>query len=157
MSTAFLNPCLCPGSPDNPVDELTCGEDCICLCDILIPEESKPNLCSEGTLDLETGGHTLTACGESTHYWELVEYDTDFFVSISLSLEGVLTFRTDTPGLSIITVKFTCGQFSGFTTVTVGGINPCVGIVCAEGQVCDKCSGLCIDAPEPNVSFTEVC
>lgn len=156
-STAFTNPCLCPGTTTNPPISSGCGEDCICLCDILIAEEDKPDLCNEGTIDLENGGHTLTACGESTHYWELVEYDESFFVSISLTLAGELSFRTDTPGLSIVTVKFTCGGYSGYTTVTVGGVNPCVGVVCPSGQICNKCSGECIDIPEPNVSFQEVC
>jgi hypothetical protein len=154
---SFLNPCLCPGQTSSPNPTLSCGEECICLCDILIAGEDKPDLCDEGSINLEEGGHTLTACGESTHYWELHEYNQSFFVSISLTLAGVLTFRTDTPGLSIVTVKFTCGDYSGYTTVTVGGVNPCVGVVCPQGQVCNKCTGGCIDTPEPNVSFVEVC
>jgi hypothetical protein len=152
------NPCLCVQSnPENPSSGSSCGEDCICICDIIVDEEDYPNICEFGTVDAYDYGHDVSACGGDEKYWSLVDYDSDFYESFSVSLAGEITWKVKetSTGVGQAVLKFNCGPYGAYAVFFAGAINPCTTIICPEGQICNPCTAGCEEDPgAANITIT---
>lgn len=150
------NPCLCtPGNPVNPEPE--CPDDCNCLkvCSISINANDSRAVgpCAKtGTLNvmLEEFGHDFCACGVNDPRWTVEYYDSTFFVTVSITRAGTLTWITKgseilEQGYGEIILKVCCGTLSYYTTVLVGVKDLCNCPECNDCEICDPCTGLCIE------------
>ncbi len=161
---AIQNPCLCGGTyivDPPPGVTAGCGDDCICLCDVIVATEDWPNVTQEGSINLDTylDLHDLSTCGSNTKYWRLVGFDSTFFEYVNVSLQGIITWkvRVTSRGVGQAVFRMDCGQFAATATFTTGRLNPCDTTVCPTGFVCDPSDGDCIAQTSPNITTTEQC
>lgn len=158
------NPCLCGGTyivDPPPPGTSGCGENCICLCDIVVDVADWPNITQTGTLNLATYKdlHDLGSCGIDQKYWRLISYDPIFFETVSISLAGIITWkaRITARGVGQLIFRMDCGNFAATATFTTGTTNPCLTTVCPEGFECDPSDGDCVAETSPHITTTESC
>lgn len=108
----------------------------------------------EGTLVVNLATHNDVSacdCGSSVQY-SIVEYDADFFSSVSITAAGILTAITSNnftawkEGLIKYKVNCPCNILSGTGNIYVCKKDLCAGVVCGTGDVCDQCDGTCVPA-----------
>lgn len=119
---------------------------------MLNPSSSVLPCGGSGTVDIGALSD-LTAC-TTTVNWGLLSWDTDAFESVSINSSGVLSFTTTTAielnHFYTFTGKVTCDDtlLSQFFTVQVSVKNACLTVMCSGDQICNPCTGTCIDPPD---------
>lgn len=149
------NPCLCNPLQVTPTPD--CPEDCNCLklCHITLNanDSSAVGPCAAtGTLDVtdEEYGHDTCACGVNPLRWTVEAYETDIFVTASITSAGVLTWVTQGPEALVkqygsITLKACCGTLSAYIQVIIGIKDLCNCPECETCDECDPCTGVCVE------------
>jgi len=156
---------LCSTTVDPPSPP--CPEECNCLrvCNIVLKGEDSRAVgpCAKtGTLDLTLPEfeHDFCACGNNTPRWSIEEYDTTFFTSVTLTRAGVLTWVTKGPEtidkiFGEIVIKVCCGSLEVYSRILIGVKDLCNCPSCNDCELCDPCSGDCIE-PDININFQTV-
>lgn len=146
------NPCICSSTPTDP----PCPDDCNCLklCSITVnplSDDAVGPCGATGSLDIsseDTYGHDFCACGANTLQWGIEAFESEYFLSVSISSAGVLSWTTQNAGveggIGCIIVAAVCGNLKVYTTVLVGIKDPCYNKLCSPTETCDPCSGNCL-------------
>lgn len=145
--------CNCGTSQIIIVDPGNTCEDCLRIYSFRILCSSGPvpdpeN--EEGTLVLDLSlQNDISACGESEATYSIFSFDADFWDSVSVTSEGVLTAVSstefETQEYSEIVYKVTCneGQLSAYGSVFVCKEDLCASVSCDEGEICNPATGIC--------------
>lgn len=155
------NPCRClgirtyvPASCPAPNEEC-----CLTACNGLVKCEDSVGPCGAvGTYDLTDLENNITGCADGTIVYRLNSYNIDIFASVVISTAGLITFTTkdaDTAGkygdISYKVICKTreecadCGELGANGIVTVGVKDLCLAHSCEQGEVCDACTGGCVN------------
>ena len=149
------NPCLC--NPQQVTPSTDCPEECNCLklCHITLNRNDSNAVgpcAATGTLDVTESeyGHDTCACGENALRWSVQAYDTDVFITTSITSAGVLTWVTQGPEAlekqyGSITLKGCCGELSAYVNVIIGVKDLCNCPECEQCEDCDPCTGVCAE------------
>lgn len=165
------DPCFCVSSPYVPPTPCppTSQACCIKACNDIIYGADAVGPCGAvGTFDLSTLDHILTGCADSDSVVFILEsWDENFFESVTLTQEGILTWitgdETTVDQYSYInfrikcTSKEACGSIvlNAVGYLLVGVRNLCTELLipCEEGEVCNLCTAEC-DPEIPDVEIT---
>ena len=159
-ATAKVSVCM-----DNPCDTECrgncnpCSGNCMIVPDITVPPEDSEGPCGESVaVDVATAC-TLTECNSGVVTYEVDSYSSAFTSAVisSLGVLTVVTSDTAVQGNSYdVIVKVKCDAYGIYelTTVTIGIKDLCDGVVCAEGQICEACTGNCIAEREIDLSIS---
>lgn len=146
MPFVSTNPCICPQStnPDTP----NTPSECLRFCDTIISDGGLP--CGqESTVNISEGANTSICDGDSVGY-SVVDFDDSMIVTASIDNAGMLTFRTT--GSTVagkyaeFTIKICCGIYEAYGKVFVGIQDLCNCPTCQDCEVCDPCTGLCVES-----------
>jgi hypothetical protein len=144
------NPCICTPTPESP----SCPDDCNCLkiCNIAInalSDDAVGPCAATGTLDISDEmvyGHDTCACGADPVSWKIEDYDTEGFVTVSITEAGVLTWITQGPETAgnyyCVIVCVSCGNLKAYATITIGVKDLCTGCTGLDCDNCDPCTGI---------------
>lgn len=151
MYPCFCGPCSGAGCVSTP----TCSS-CLKIASVVIDPATAPLSCGgTGLVDIGTLSDT-TICTTSIN-WSIVSYDTDAFEATpTVNSSGVVSFTWTSAASSGTFYEITGQTFcsgtliSQYFKVRISPKNPCYGIVCPDGYVCNMCSaiGACIVAPD---------
>lgn len=159
MAYSTVNPCLCtpPTTCDTPTTPSCATGECICFCDILIlPTDIEAVACGQaGTISLLGQESDTTACGETTPVFTLLGFDGTFFSNAFIDTIDIISSVTLTwvplegaPNVTgNIVFQVSCGDLAKIVTVTIGRKNLCLNVVCPDGQICEECTGNCVEDP----------
>lgn len=141
-------PCKCKPIIITPPADSHC-EDCL-------QAVSLEYLCSEGPapcgdtlvvdLSLYNDNDAVCDCGA---VYSLVEYDTNAFSSVVLTVGGELTVTTTDTYVKrerytiVYKVDCPCNLLSKTGKVIICKEDLCAGVICAENEECDPCDGIC--------------
>ncbi len=153
-------PCTCTYVDYNPPSS-NCGSG-TCLkiprSIVVSAEDSVAGCGGEGTIDIAAESD-LTGCTTSINWGLYNTWDSAAFEDASLNSSGVLSFTfSDSAQLNtpyLFTGVVTCEDtlLSQYFKVTVYVKNLCVAsTICAEGQTCNPCTGLCADEIDVELS-----
>lgn len=91
--------------------------------------------------------------------WGIVSYDEDAFTNVAVDSDGVVT-GTTTTAMQLNTFYEIIGKaictttlLSQYFKVKISVKNACLDTICEDPeQVCNPCTGTCIDAPDSELS-----
>ena len=148
---ALIYPCRC-GVPPIIVDPGSSCDDCLKIYSIRIPCDTGPipGGGEDGTVVIDLSEYNdITACGEGGGTYILFSWDEDFFDSVDVTDEGIVTLVTsssfDSRVESEVEIRFSCSDtnLSGFGSIFVCKKDLCAGVTCPEGQTCNQLTGEC--------------
>lgn len=154
---SMCNPCSCLSSCIQQTKPTPCPvNDSCCLkaCNGLIVCDDAVGPCGQtGTTQLNEISHELGGCS-GTEVYRLNSYDTSIFTSVSLKVDGTLTWVTkgaDTVGkFGEICFKIVCqsecddcAELRANGTITIGIKDQCIAHSCQECEYCNPCTGMC--------------
>ncbi len=143
--------CNCSATVITPAT--TSCEGCLKLSSLRYTCTDGPAPCGDSlVVDLsEFNDVTACDCGTSAQY-SIVEFDTDFFTSVTVTSAGVLTAVTSNDftaweeGMIKYRVNCPCNILSGTANIYVCKKDLCAGVTCDSGEICNQCDGTCIAA-----------
>lgn len=132
-----------------------CPTDCLRAAHFRIdPADSIAPCGDQITWDLDDWNAAANSFCTGTLTYQVWEHDSVFS---NVSFTGSeITVQIDSGLVGSyhqIVYRMYCGEFSAYGTITVGIKNLCFGVQCAQGTVCNECSGLC-DAEPLNLTVT---
>lgn len=152
-----INPCCCLQSSNvsptpPPCSDLEC---CLRVCDTLLSSIDAVGPCGQvGTFDLATLNHRTDGCTANPVFY-LESFDNTFFVDVSISLEGVVTWTTlgasTVNDYSKVYYRMECDadcvdgiELKSLGHIEIGVKDDCQGVNCnAECETCNPCTGVC--------------
>lgn len=165
MACTTLSPCSCigncTGDPD-PGPPTSCT--CLDLGYITVYPDDSVGPCEQtGTVSF-TDCYDFCACENENATLTVMNISPENAVTVNSITTAGLSFTTNSDVVSAydkveITIKATCiadfddtVTLGDFTTITIFIKDLCKGIICGDGQTCNKCSGECEDDVNLNVS-----
>ena len=146
-------PCCCCDPISVSLPSCPSG-NCLMVASLIVNPDTSALPCGGNASVNVAAESDLTKCTTGVN-WGLLSWDTDVFTAVSISSAGVLSFTTTTSTalntFYVFTGKATCTGtlLSQYFTVKVAVRDACISTICSvAGQVCNPCTGLCIDPPD---------
>lgn len=140
------NCCLCFGKCTK--NRTTCSTNCITLGTILVEPKNSVAPCGETGLVKFTCFDTCSCKGDLE--WSVLKVSKPTWITVNSITKDGLTFTT-TSAAEInepieVTIKAVCDDGRGdYGKVIILLKSNCKGVSCPPDQICDKCTGECVD------------
>ncbi len=145
MSCCLCYPTVCTTTP--PTSKCPDG-NCLRVPHLLVGAENSVGPCGEtGFIPFSGTGLKTTLCGSTTPTFTIVS-KSDIFTNVTINSTGI-TFTTtnavSNDSFGVIEYSVSCAGYASIASATIILKNLCVGVICPATQICDKCTGTCVD------------
>lgn len=141
--------CLCYPKVCTPSTPPKCPSgNCLYIPHLLVGSSDSVGPCNEtGFIPFADTGIDTTLCGNTTPTYSILD-KSNIFTNVTINSTGI-TFTTTTTieeaSMGVITYAVACGNYASTATVTIIIKNLCASVLCGATQLCDKCTGDCVD------------
>lgn len=145
MSCCLCYPTVC--SPTTPTSKCPDG-NCLRIPHLLVGSDNSVGPCGEtGFIPFAGTGIKTTLCGTTTPTYTILS-NSSIFTNVTIDSTGI-TFTTTSAvsqdSFGVIEYAVSCGKYASTATATIILKNLCASVVCPATQICDRCTGTCVD------------
>ena len=156
MACPEYNPCSCLGTYTPPTSPCVTTCECVELGSITVFPDDGVAPCGQSGVVSFTDCFDFCACENKVATLSVVDVTPTGIITINSINQSGLTYTTTNDAEAnqrvSVTVKAICDsastvgqQLGDYTTITIYIKDMCKNVVCGVGQTCNKCTGVCED------------
>jgi hypothetical protein len=117
---------------------------------LVIGDDSISPCGATGLISFENVNSDIRVCGELPLQYKLYSNTSNIIVN-SIDETGINVTSVNDEALAnpigVVGFIVSCGDVALYVEATIVFTNPCINVICGQGEVCDKCTGNCVQAP----------